>query len=282
MAAVDLQARLQAVLDGPLVLVGGGRMGAALLRGWLDRGLSSKDVVVVEPDTAIRETLAVHDLGGLHAGADEIDAPSPGVLVLAVKPQVMDAVLADHVDRVGPSTLVVSIAAGKPLATFEAAFGSAQPIVRVMPNTPASVGCGMSVLIANAAVDEAQRAAAEALMQAVGRTAWIEDEELMHAVTGLSGSGPAYVFHMCEAMTAAGIQAGLPVELATMLARQTIYGAGVLLERSDDDAAKLRADVTSPGGTTQAGLEVWMAEGAVEKLMGATVAAAARRSAELA
>jgi pyrroline-5-carboxylate reductase len=267
----------------PLLLVGGGKMGEALLAGWLAQGVPSDAVLVVEPAAPRREVLSrTH---GVATFADAAALPrgcAPGVLLLAVKPQAMDEALPAYAPFVAADTLVLSIAAGKPVALFERAFGVGTAIVRAMPNTPAAVGRGVTVLYANAVATPDQRSLAEQLMRAVGEVLWVADEELMHAVTAVSGSGPAYVFHVIEAMAAAGVQAGLPEELAMRLARATVVGAGELAFRAPDSAAQLRANVTSPGGTTAAALEVLMAQDGLGPLMARAVAAAARRSRELA
>lgn len=268
-------------LDGRLLLVGCGKMGGALLRGWLDRDLAPGKVTVVEPGAEARQATAALGVAAV-AGLDELEAaPQPAFVVLAVKPQMMDAVLPSCRRFAVPGTAFLSIAAGTTLATFEAALGGKAAVIRVMPNTPASVGRGMSVLCANAAVDAAQKAVAGALMAAVGEVAWIDDEALMDAVTGVSGSGPAYVFLLIEALAEAGVEAGLPHALATRLARATVAGAGELAWQSEAPAAELRRNVTSPGGTTAAALEVLMAEGGLPDLMKRAVAAAARRGREL-
>lgn len=267
----------------PLVLVGGGRMGEALLAGWLAGGLAREAARVVEPDPGRRAALAA--ALGVPTFADAADlpaAPPPGALVLAVKPQAMDAALPAYRARLGADTLVLSIAAGKPLALLGAALGDGLGVVRAMPNTPAAVGRGVSVLCANRAAGAGQRALAERLMAAVGSVHWIEDEELLHAVTAVSGSGPAYVFHLIEALAAAGAAAGLPDELAARLARGTVAGAGELAARSPEPPGRLRADVTSPGGTTAAALAVLTGEGGLAPLLARAVAAAAARSRELA
>ena len=278
-------------LRGPLLLVGGGRMGAALLDGWLARGLPPADVVVVEPD-ADRAT----ELGRLgvkvHGSAMALpEGLSPRILVLAVKPQVMPAVLDELHARLVAPELVVSIAAGKPLAVFEHTFGTSVPVVRVMPNTPAAIGRGISALFANAAAGKADRELAEALMLAVGETVWLASEDDMHAVTALSGGGPAYVFLLVEAMAVAGERLGLETDLAMHLARKTVAGAGALLDSTDTTPASLRQAVTSPGGTTKAALEVLMPAGdeaddeeepmSLAELMTEALAAAAERSREL-
>jgi pyrroline-5-carboxylate reductase len=271
-----------AAIGGPLLLVGGGKMGGALLAGWLASGLRAEDAWVVEPDADRRAALAARHGVRVVAGAAALSANLvPRTLVVAVKPQMLDAAMSPFRARIGPGTLVLSIAAGKPIATFEAIFGAATPIVRAMPNTPAAVGRGASVLCANAHVDAARRAEAEALLAAVGTTDWVEDEEQLHAVTALSGSGPAYVFLLIEALAAAGARLGLPEELAMRLARTTVIGSGELARQSPAPAAQLRADVTSPGGTTQAALAVLMGERGIQPLLDEALAAAARRSREL-
>jgi pyrroline-5-carboxylate reductase len=278
-------------LRGPLLLVGGGRMGAALLEGWLARGLPPADVVVVEPEAG-----RAAELGRLgvtvHGSAMALpEGLSPRILVLAVKPQVMPTVLDELHARLVAPELVVSIAAGKPLAVFEQTFGTSVPVVRVMPNTPAAIGRGISALFANPAAGNADRELAEALMLAVGETVWLASEDDMHAVTALSGGGPAYVFLLVEAMAVAGERLGLDADLAMRLARKTVAGAGALLDSTDTTPASLRQAVTSPGGTTKAALEVLMPAGdeaddeeepmSLAELMTEALAAAAERSREL-
>jgi pyrroline-5-carboxylate reductase len=267
----------------PLLLVGGGKMGEALLGGWLRQGLGRDAVQVVEPDAGRRELVAgTHGIVAAGRPEDLPEAPPPGVLLLAVKPQAMGAALPAYAARVAPDTLVLSIAAGKPIALLERALGEGLGVVRAMPNTPAAVGQGVSVLCANAGATRIQRELAERLMAAVGAVHWVEDEDLMHAVTAVSGSGPAYVFHLIEALAEAGARAGLPEPLAMALARGTVAGAGELARRSGESAAQLRANVTSPGGTTAAALRVLMAEDGLAPLLARAVAAAALRSRELA
>ena len=255
-----------------LVLLGCGKMGSAMLAGWLERGLPPAAVHVIDP--APSDWLA-------EAGValDGELPPDPAVLLVAVKPQMMEAALPEVTHLGGGGTLVVSVAAGTPLRRFEAAFGAGTPVVRAMPNTPAAVGQGITALAANDAAGAEGLATAEALLSAVGRVVRLAGEAQMDAVTGVSGSGPAYVFHMVEALAAAGEAEGLAPDLAMALARQTVAGAGALLAGSDETAAQLRVNVTSPQGTTAAGLEVLMAE--LPDLMRRTVAAAAARSREL-
>ena len=282
-------------MPGPLLLVGGGRMGAALLDGWLARGLPAADTTVIEPDRHRAE--ALRKLGvTVHEEALALaEGFAPMVLVLAVKPQVMADVLGELQARLVAPSLVVSIAAGKPLAVFEQAFGADLPIVRAMPNTPAAIGRGISALFANAAASATDRDAAEALLAAVGETVWLESEDDMHAVTALSGGGPAYVFLLVEAMAVAGERLGLETDLAMRLARKTVAGAAALLESSDTTPASLRQAVTSPGGTTKAALDVLMPANdqfgdetededepmGLAELMTEALAAAAERSREL-
>jgi pyrroline-5-carboxylate reductase len=201
--------------------------------------------------------------------------------VIAVKPQVAPEVMPTLVPFVGAATVVVSIMAGRTLRFLEATLPRAA-LVRAMPNTPAAVGRGITVAVPNARVSAAQRDLVHALLSAVGAVEWIDDEVLMDAVTALSGSGPAYVFLLAETMARAGCAVGLPPLLAEALARATVAGSGTLLHRSQLDAATLRQNVTSPGGTTAAALDVLMAEDGLQGLMTKAIAAAAKRSNELA
>ncbi len=268
---------------GPLLLVGCGKMGGALLSGWLQRSAPADRVVVIEPqpgphvaDFVAGGVTVVGTAGAVDRGY------RPKVVVLAVKPQSMDEAAVPLARFARPATVFLSIAAGTPIATFEALFGAAAPVVRAMPNTPAAVGRGITVLTANAKASAAQRTACADLMKAVGEVAWVEDEGLMDAITAVSGSGPAYVFLLVEALAEAGAAAGLPPQLAQRLARAAVSGSGELLRLSAEDAATLRQNVTSPGGTTEAALDVLMAPDGLRRLMIEAVAAAAKRSRELA
>jgi pyrroline-5-carboxylate reductase len=261
--------------DG-LLLLGCGRMGGAMLEGWLAAGTAPASVQVIEPAPSPRlEALAGE---GLRLNPAEPEAP--GVAILAVKPQMMAEAAPALASFAGGGTLFLSIAAGTPIAFFERLFGAASPIIRAMPNTPAAIGRGITAIVGNAAASEGDLARAEALLVAVGQTVRLESEDQMDAVTGLAGSGPAYVFHMIEAMAQAGEAEGLSGDLAMRLARATVCGAGALADASDEPAATLRENVTSPGGTTAAGLAVLMAE--LPDLMTRTVGAAAARGRELA
>ena len=268
-------------MGGRLVLVGCGKMGGALLGGWLDRGWAAADISVVEPDAASAEHLK--EKWGIAAVADpgELD-PGAETVVFAVKPQVMaDMVHAYRPFAVG-GAVFLSIAAGTPTAFLKGFLGADAAIVRAMPNTPAAVGRGITVLCANPHVTADQRAACTNLLAAVGETAWTEDEGDMDAVTAVSGSGPAYVFLLIECLAEAGVAAGLGADLAARLARATVAGAGELARLSDDPAATLRQNVTSPGGTTAAALDVLMAGDGLQPLMTRAVAAATARGRELA
>ncbi|MCS6879169.1 MAG: pyrroline-5-carboxylate reductase [Geminicoccaceae bacterium] len=270
------------MLSGPIRLVGGGKMGAALARGWLAAGLPPPALEIVEPDPDRRAVLAGLGPIRLARAPEDFDAAGPPrALVLAVKPQTMPAVLAQWRARTGRETLVLSIAAGIALSTLEAAFAPGVGIVRAMPNTPAAIGRGASVLVANRAATAEQRALAHELLAAVGEVHWIEDEELMHLVTALSGSGPAYVFYLVELLAETARELGLPAELARRLARATVSGAGELLRQSAAEPAELRAEVTSPGGTTAAALAVLAAPENWPRAVREALAAAARRSREL-
>ncbi len=270
-------------LVGPLLLVGCGKMGGALLQGWLARGLRAADAYAVEPDAALRA--AIRERHGVVALAEPKMLPTelaPRAIVFAIKPQAMATVLPAYETLARTGAVVLSIAAGTGIARFEAAFGAATPIVRAMPNTPAAIGQGVAALVANRHVSAAQKALCSALMAAVGAIHWIDDEELMHAITAMSGGGPAYVFLLIETLARAGIASGLPAQLAWPLARATVAGSGALAARTDEPVEVLRRNVTSPGGTTQAALEVLMAKDGIQPLFDRAIAAGTRRSHELA
>jgi pyrroline-5-carboxylate reductase len=257
-------------------------MGGALLGGWLDQGVAPQSITIVEPADAALPADLNKDITRCRS-IDEIGADAAlEIILFAVKPQVMDDVATPYA-RFASHATYLSIAAGKTIGDFEALLGNGAAIIRVMPNTPAAVRRGISVAIANAAVTDTARTRAGELLGAVGDVAWIDDESLMDAVTALSGSGPAYVFHLTECMTEAGIAAGLPDDLAAALARATVAGSGELMRQSGaETAATLRRNVTSPGGTTEAALKVLMGDDAWQKLMTEAIQAAAVRSRELA
>lgn len=274
---------------GPVLLVGAGRMGGALLDGWLAGGLPASRVTAVAPGTATHQALAARGVTAAARPEDLAADLAPAVVVLAVKPQMMETVLPAYARFVQPGTVFLSVAAGRTLDALGGLLGAEAAILRGMPNTPAAVGRGMTVLCANARVTADQRRQGQALLAAVGETAWVADEALMDAATGVSGSGPAYVFHMIEALARAGAEAGLPPDLAARLARATVIGAGELARQSEADAETLRRNVTSPGGTTEAALRELMGSadpvdtgGGLTALMTRSVRAAAARSRELA
>jgi pyrroline-5-carboxylate reductase len=267
-----------------IVLIGFGNMGQALAKGWLERGIGADSIRVADPEPRALDAAAKLGLAGCAAAADALSGAAPDVVVIAVKPaQLEDALraLAGATAAQGPGPLVLSIAAGKPIEALTASLGADAAVVRAMPNTPAAIGRGMTVMTASRRVGEAERALATELMAAVGAVEWVEDEASMDAVTALSGSGPAYVFLLIEALTRAGVAAGLDETLATRLATVTVAGAGRYAEASGDAAEELRRRVTSPGGTTEAALQVLMAGDAMTKLFEEAVRAAAERSREL-
>jgi pyrroline-5-carboxylate reductase len=270
-------------LAGPLVLVGCGKMGGALLHGWLSRGLPASETLAVEPDAAIRERVRAQH--GVVAVAEAKMLPSglePRAVVFAIKPQTMAAALPAYRMLVASGAVVLSIAAGTTIGRFEAAFGERTPIVRAMPNTPAAIGQGVTALFDNPHVSAAQRELCSALMAAVGAVHWIDDEQQMHAITAMSGGGPAYVFLLIETLAKAGVAAGLPEDLAWPLARATVAGSGALAAQSEEPVEVLRRNVTSPGGTTEAALAVLMTPDGIQPLFDRAIAAATRRSHELA
>ena len=263
-------------ITGTIALAGAGKMGGAMLTGWLAQGLDPSRVVVIEPSPS-------PDISALVAKGITLNpaaARAADTLVVAVKPQMFREAGAQLKSIVGDTTLVVSIMAGTTIAVLQEVCGGA--VVRAMPNTPAAIGRGITVAVAQRNVSAAQRAVADALLRATGSVEWVEDEGLMDAVTAVSGSGPAYVFLLAEELARAGVAAGLPEELATKLARETVAGSGELLHRSELASATLRQNVTSPGGTTAAALNVLMGPGGLQQLMEHAVAAATARSKELA
>ena len=267
-------------LGGPLLLVGAGKMGGALLAGWLRQGLEPTLVYVQDPTPApeVAGLMASHGIRVRH----QAKLPkAPSVVVIAVKPQIMDEVLPTLGSSIGPSTVVLSIAAGRPLANLASHLPPSTPIVRAMPNTPAAIGQGMTVACASSEVTRDQALLCNMLLEAVGDVIWMDDESLIDAVTAVSGSGPAYVFLLAECLAEAGVAQGLDPELAARLARATIAGAGELLRRSDLSPAELRQNVTSPKGVTAEALAVLMGKDGLSDLLKRAVAAAAKRSREL-
>ncbi len=264
---------------GHLVLLGAGKMGQAMLDGWLARGLAPKKLMVLEPQPG--KAIKALARRGLALNPKAKPAPASAI-VIAVKPQTAPDAVPALGPHVGKGTLVISIMAGRTLRFLEQALPAGAAVVRAMPNTPAAIGRGITVAVANNNVTARQRRQASDLLAAIGAVEWVSDEALMDAVTAVSGSGPAYVFLLAEAMTKAGIAVGLPAALAARLARETVAGSGELLKRSELDAATLRQNVTSPGGTTAAALDVLMGPGGFDELLGRAIAAATRRGRELA
>ena len=263
---------------GTIALAGAGKMGGAMLTGWLAQGLSPKHVAVIDPH--LSPEISALAAKGVRLNPQATDLGMVDTLVVAVKPQSFRDAGAALKALVGPSTLVVSIMAGTTMSALEEVVGGA--VVRAMPNTPAAIGRDITVAVPSKRVTAAQRAMTDALLKATGLVEWVDDENLMDAVTAVSGSGPAYVFLLAEELARAGVAAGLPEQLATTLARATVAGSGELLHRSDLPSATLRQNVTSPGGTTAAALEVLMATDGMQPLMTRAIAAATRRSRELA
>lgn len=270
-------------MEGTVLLVGCGKMGSALVEGWFKRGLNPVDVIIVEPaGRASISCCSGHPALTVLPKAQDVPTDfRPDVVVFAVKPQVVPAVVPQYAHLAREHPVFLSIVAGQSIAAFKSHLGAEAAVVRAMPNTPAAIGKGISVLFAASEVSPVQRTVCEVLMSAAGQVAWIEDESLMDAVTAVSGSGPAYVFLFAEALAEAGRKAGLPADLTDQLARATVAGAGALLEHSKETPATLRKNVTSPGGTTQAALGVLMSEHGVPKLLADAVEAAAKRSREL-
>lgn len=268
-------------LDGPLVLVGCGKLGSALLTGWLTRGLDPARVIVQDPGppAEVVELLHKHDIR-CAADVRPLNVP-PAVLLMAVKPQVMDAVLSPLASSVGPDTLVLSVAAGRTIASLERHLAAGAAVVRTIPNTPAAVGRGITVCIANTAATARHRSLTDQLLGAVGEVGWVDNEALIDAATAVSGSGPAYVFLLAECLAAAGRSVGLEPALAARLAEATIAGAGELMRQTGTPPAVLRQNVTSPNGTTAAALGVLMGDDRLQRLMIEAVAAANARSREL-
>lgn len=270
-----------ASVPGPVLLVGAGKMGGALLEGWLARGLPPALVAVRDPapPSFVAKLLATRRIA---RDPDPPLIPIHAAVVVAVKPQDAATVVPQIARFVGPDTVVVSIMAGRTLASLAKFLPKNAPIVRAMPNTPAAIGRGITVAVPNGRVKEDARRLAHLLLSATGPVEWIKSEKWMDAVTAVSGSGPAYVFLLAEALARAGVAAGLPKPLAEKLARETVAGSGELLHRSEHDAGKLRENVTSRGGTTEAALKVLTGKGGLEALMKKAVAAATKRSRQLA
>ncbi len=275
--------------DNPILLLGCGKMGSAMLAGWLEQGLIPKAVYIVDPfldpikaNFPNLEKKQLHKKQ-LHKSVESLPKRlKPSFVIMAVKPQMMDEALRALKNLKIADAVILSVAAGKTIGYFEDHLGRDQAIIRAMPNTPAAIGKGITVCVANSPVTDDQMSISTTLLKTVSVVEWVEDENLMDAVTALSGSGPAYIFYMAEAMAAAGEAIGLSPELAKKLADQTVSGAGALLEASDDSASRLRENVTSPGGTTAAALDVLMSDAGLAKIIRRAMQEAKNRSKELA
>lgn len=268
-------------LAGTLVLVGAGKMGGAMLEGWLAGGADPARIVALDPAPP-PEMKQLLDRHGIRHNPEVSTIHDAEVVIVAVKPQLMEDVLPGIASLKASKPLVLSVAAGKTIASFERHFGADAAVIRTIPNTPAAVGRGITAMASNANVSTAQLALARTLLEAVGEVVTVDDEAMIDAVTAVSGSGPAYVFYLTECLAAAGEKVGLPRELAVQLARATVAGAGELMRQSGTDAGVLRQNVTSPKGTTYEALQVLMAADGMQPLFDKAIAAATRRSRELA
>ncbi|MEM5585381.1 pyrroline-5-carboxylate reductase [Roseibium sp. AS2] len=266
--------------ERPFLLVGAGKMGGAMLSGWMADGIDPDAVVVSDPHLAadMEVLLKRHSIRHVTSAGEDL---RPSIVLIAVKPQLMDQVLPGLKAVVQPDTLVLSVAAGTPVSRFQDQFGQV-PVCRCMPNTPAMVKRGITAVYPTEEVSAAQKQEVDGLLSAVGKVVWLDSEDQINLVTAVSGSGPAYVFYLAEALSEAGRAAGLPEDLASELAVATVCGAGELMHRSGDTPATLRKNVTSPNGTTAAALDVLMSGDGLQPVMTAAVAAAARRARELA
>jgi pyrroline-5-carboxylate reductase len=268
----------------PVLLLGCGKMGGAMLAGWLEQGLGNDAIYIVDPYLdPVRNTFSSLPEIAFNETIEKLDsALAPSFIIMAVKPQMMDEAITALKSMNVYESVILSVAAGKTIQYFEDKLSADQLIIRAMPNTPAAIGKGITVCCANKLVTQDQKAICTTLLETVSTVEWITDESLMDAVTALSGSGPAYVFYMAEAMAAAGEAIGLPAELSKKLARETVSGAGALLEASEESTSRLRENVTSPGGTTAAALDILMSDDGIVKIMRRAMQEAKARSKELA
>jgi pyrroline-5-carboxylate reductase len=268
-------------LKGTLVLAGCGKMGGAMLEGWLKAGADPKMIVAIDPKPP-HEVMELLQKRGIRHNPPVTSITDAEVIIVAVKPQVMEDVLPNLVPLKSSRPLILSVAAGKTIATFAKHFGQDAAIIRTIPNTPAAIGRGITAMSANANVSKVQMALATALLSSTGEVVTVDDESMIDLVTAVSGSGPAYIFYLTECMAAAGEKIGLPAALAMQLARATVAGSGELMRQTGIDAATLRQNVTSPNGTTFAALQVLMADNGMMQLFENAITAAAKRSKELA
>ncbi len=267
----------RAGVGGAILLVGAGRMGSALLKGWVAKKIGPVEIVELKPSPALK-ALAKSAKAKLH---HELPGASPRACLVALKPQILKTEAASLKTIANSGALMISIAAGTSIKSLAKAWGPKARIVRAMPNTPGAIGRGITALYASPKCTAADRALAESLLAALGEIVWVKREALIDAATAVSGSGPAYVFLLVEAMVDAAMREGLPRDAAMKLARATIAGAGALLDSDKRDAAQLRRDVTSPGGTTEAALKILMAKDGLNSLMARAISAARKRAEEL-
>ncbi|MFT2110604.1 pyrroline-5-carboxylate reductase [Marinomonas sp. 2405UD68-3] len=264
-----------------ILVIGGGRMGGAIVNGWIKMGIKPQTISIIDPNEA---ALVPFKSQGINTFTN-IDAmpanQSYSCILVALKPQVFDVVLPLYQPLLTQETLVISIAAGVTHSTIEQLLFNGQPVIRVMPNTPALINSGVMVGCSNNCVSSSQKTFCESLFSNLGSFDWVDDEHAMHAVTAVSGSGPAYLFHFVECMFQAAKDAGLTNDLALILTKNTVVGAAKLVEQDDRDVSKLREEVTSPNGTTAAALGVLMQDGALERLLSDAIGSAAKRSVEL-
>lgn len=270
-------------MSNTILLVGCGRMGSALLTGWLDRGMPGSAVNVVEPQPPGPVMAGFLERGVSLVGSTDALNPTikPDVILFAVKPQTIDGIVPIYQRFIQSAPAFLSVVAGRKISSLESLLGKTAAVVRCMPNTPAAIRLGVTVACANERTSSDQRALCNSLLEAVGEVVWIENENLMDAVTAVSGSGPAYLFLLAEDLAAAGVAAGLPKDLAERLARLTLTGAGALLASSPLSPSELRRNVTSPGGTTEAAMEILMGPDGLRNLMTAAVQSAVARSRRL-
>jgi pyrroline-5-carboxylate reductase len=269
-------------LTGRLVLIGAGKMGTAMLQGWLDAGIEPDQVTIFDPSPP-PETMAVIKQYSISHNPSVGSVSGVEAILVAIKPQMVDEVLPSMADLATNNPLVVSVVAGKTISAFRQHFGSDVPVIRTIPNTPAAVGRGITAMAASDGVSREQSALATALLASLGEVVSVSDEAMIDACTAISGSGPAYIFYMTECMTAAAMELGLPADIAEQLARATVAGAGELMRATGTPAGVLRENVTSPKGTTHAALQVLMADGdGMKQLMVRATAKAEQRSRELA
>jgi pyrroline-5-carboxylate reductase len=268
-------------LGGTLVLLGAGKMGGAMLEGWLKAGVEGHRIAVLDPMPS-EAMKALVNTAGARLNPPVSAIADAEVLVIAVKPQLMEEAVPALAPLGRQRPLILSVVAGKTIASFARHFGETAAIIRSIPNTPAAIGRGITAMAANSHVASAQLQLARQLLSAIGEVVEVSDESQIDLVTAVSGSGPAYIFYVTECLTAAAAKLGLPAEIAKQLARATVAGAGELMRVTGEEAATLRQNVTSPKGTTYAALQVLMADDGLQPLFDKAVEAAAKRSRELA